>query len=685
MLRYEKREIPLMEALDEEEGIGFDTGSDPAPLLKGLNLSPKLLESTPWGAREKLLLQKLGEALRTKVGEIILTPRDLENLAAPTLDPLPDAFAALVTLAASSSAEIERGNFRIIFGNILGPSGARWLGRFCHADPQLRRHVEEHLRAEEALHPDAIFAEIVHLPDGAVGFLCRPELRPYEIAYLGRSSVDAPNQIPVTDLRVSVRDGRVILRSLRSGREIIPRLTAAHHSEQSNLGVYKFLSTLPMQGVAGYVKWSWGALSDAEYLPRVVTGRIVLCRAQWRIREEALKGFRKLSGSALFCVVQQWRDKMQLPRWVAVADSDNLLPVDLDNVLSVEMLVHLIRGRQEALLTEMTDDLVASGPEGKFTHELIVPFIRTNPARSRVQSHRLESSIQEATRTFPPGAEWLYAKVYCGDVAVDELLIQTIAPFVGQVLGSGAADQWFFIRYADPDVHLRIRFHGKTERLNSEILPALQAKLSPLVGGGVLRSWQVDTYEREVERYGGSEGILIAERFFQLDSEAVLEILPLLEEGDAGLDERWRLGLRGMDALLTDFGYDLNRKREFCEEMPEHLVGRFHIDRDLKDELSRKFRGERASLEQVLNPDNDVDSPLRPGLDVLRKRSERIIPLVKNLRALEETGRLLVSLNQLLASYIHMYLNRLLRSAQPEQEFVIYDFLSRLYRSRTDQ
>ncbi|HEY4283240.1 MAG TPA: lantibiotic dehydratase, partial [Chthoniobacterales bacterium] len=594
------------------------------------NLSPKTLETVPWGTREKLLLQKLGKALRTKVGEIVLTPADLEELATPTSNPLPDAFAALVTLEASSEAEIERGNFRIMFDNILGPSGARWLGRFCHADPELRRHVEEHLRAEEALQPDAIFAEIVHLPDGPAGFLSRPSLRPYEIPYLGRSSVNAPQQIPVTDLTVSVSDGRVILRSLRSGCEIIPRLTAAHNHEQSNLGVYKFLCALPMQGAAGYVKWSWGALSDAEYLPRVVIGRIVLCRAQWRVREETLKCFGKLSGSALFRVVQQWRDKMQLPRWVAVADSDNLLPVDLDNVLSVEMLVHLIRGRQEALLTEMTYDLVVNGPEGKFTHELIVPFIRTNQTRSPVQSRLLAPSIPEAARTFPPGAEWLYAKIYCGDIVADELLIQTISPFVRQVLDSGAADRWFFIRYPDPDVHLRIRFHAKTEKLNSEIVPALQATLLPLVSAGVLRRWQLDTYEREVERYGGSEGILIAEEFFQLDSEAVLEILPLLEEGDAGLDERWRLALRGMDALLTDFGYDLNRKRQFCEEIPEHLAGRFHIDRDLKDELSRKFRRERAGLEQLLNPDRDLDSPLRPCLDVLRKRSKGLIPLVKN-------------------------------------------------------
>ena len=82
---------------------------------------------------------------------------------------------------------------------VRGPSGARLFGRFCHGDDALRAHVEAHLRAEEALRPEAIFAEVVHLPQGRLGnVLCRPALRAHEIPYLGRSGRRAGRRIPIT-------------------------------------------------------------------------------------------------------------------------------------------------------------------------------------------------------------------------------------------------------------------------------------------------------------------------------------------------------------------------------------------------------------------------------------------------------------------------------------------------------
>jgi len=684
--RYESREVPLLEALDEEIGVGFGTGRETTPLLEGLHFSSPRDETAAWGVRERFLLRKLSDALQEGADKIVLERNDLEKLALPNPRPLPDAFAVMATIALPSQAALAKGDFRVIVDFATGPSGARLLGRFCHADAELRQHVERHLRAEEALQPNAVFAEIVHLPEGHFGnFISRPALRDYEIPYLGCAGVPASQQIAAADLTVSVRGDRSTLRSQRLGREIIPRMSSAHNFGLSGLGVYRFLCALQYQGVAQDLNWNWGALRDAPFLPRVVTGRLVLSRAQWRLSKEELKQLDGQHGPALFQAVRAWRAERRLPRWIALADGDNSLPIDLDNILSIEVFVHLVRNREETVLIELypaPNELCARGPEGKFVHELIVPFVRTSKAHVPAERNRLARAFPLAgSRAFPPGSEWLFAKLYTGTGTADRVLCEVVAPLVRKLIDSGAVDRWFFIRYGDPEWHLRVRFHGTPENLHAEVLPALQTAVSPLLDDGRLWRVQLDTYEREVERYGGPEAIELAEKLFHADSEAVLQLISMLEPGDEGLDQRWRLTMSGIDALLTDFGLGLDSKCALFQQT-SGLVKEGHVDKRLKSELSEKFRKERKGLQDLLNPACDAVNLLSQGFDILRQRSEQITPIVTQLNACERAGRLLVSVKDFVLSCAHMYANRLLRSVHREHELVIYDFLSRLYNSK---
>src|SRR5206468_5057974 len=184
--------------------------------------------------------------------------------------PLPDAFCVTATLCAGSTDALREGDFKILLKFASGPTGARLMARFCHADATLRSRVETHLRAEEVCDPEAVFAEIVHLPEGRLGnVLCRPVLRDYEIPYLGRSGAPPERQIPVSDLMVRVEAGRIVLRSRRLGRRVIPRLTTAHSYDRRCLGLYRFLCSIQNQGVAAGLIWSWGVLERAQFLPRV--------------------------------------------------------------------------------------------------------------------------------------------------------------------------------------------------------------------------------------------------------------------------------------------------------------------------------------------------------------------------------------------------------------------------------
>jgi thiopeptide-type bacteriocin biosynthesis protein len=559
------------------------------------------------------------------------------------------------------------------------------LGRFCHADQTLLRFVRAHLRAEEARHPERLFAEIVHLPEGRIGnILCRPVLRDYEIPYLGRSGAPADRQIPVTDLLVSVHDGRIVLRSQRLEREVVPRLTTAHNYDWRSLGVYRFLCALQRQDAAAALTWDWGPLQDAPFLPRVVSGRLVLCRARWNVAEAELRALGQARGADQFAAVQAWRGARRLPRYVALADRDNELVIDLDNVLSVAALAHHLRGRRQAVLVEMFPDpdaLCVTGPEGRFVHELVVPFVQTAPPRPEPDEAAPQATRSTVRRRFPPGSEWLYAKLYTGTGTADQVLNHLVGPLVRSWLASGAADAWFFIRYADPDWHLRLRLHGEPARLHAEVLPSLQAATAPLVEAGQLWRMQLDTYEREVERYGGDRGIELAEQVFAADSEAVLTIMGSLW-GDAGLDLRWRLAMCGIDLLLDDLGLTLEEKRSVARRARAGFGREFGIDGNFRARVSQRYIAERARLEGLLDPGQAPPPPLAAGLEALRRRSLRLAAVRAELCQLGQAGRLSATLTDIAMSYAHMHVNRLLRSAQRAQELVLYELLDRAYSSQ---
>lgn len=262
------------------------------------------------------------------------------------IPPLPDAFEVMATVVAGGDRDNHRDDHRVVLHSASGPSGARLLGRFCHADDELHQLVRAHLAAEEAVCPERVFAEVVHLPEGRIGnILSRPVLRGYEIPYLGHSGAPADHQLPVSDLLVSVQDERIVLRSRRLGREVIPRLTSAHNHITRGLGVYRFLCALQYQQVSPGITWDWGPLGQAPFLPRVVSGRLILSRARWNLRDDDLAVFREPRGARQFAAVQRLRDSRRMPRYVALADGDNELVVDMDNVLGTETLAHELRGR----------------------------------------------------------------------------------------------------------------------------------------------------------------------------------------------------------------------------------------------------------------------------------------------------------------------------------------------------
>src|SRR6266545_4978347 len=289
------------------------------------------------------------------------------------------------------------------------------------------------------------------------------------------------------------------------------------------------------------------------------------------------------------------------------------------------------------------DELCVTGPEGRFVHQLVVPFVQAAPPRPEPDIAAPQATRSLVRRRFPPGSEWLYAKLYTGTGTADQVLNHVVGPLVRSSLASGAADAWYFIRYADPDWHLRLRLHGEPGRLYAEVLPGLEAAAAPLLEMEQLWRMQLDTYEREVERYGGD---------------------------------------RGIDLLFEDLGLTLEEKRSVARRARENLGREFAIDGNFRGRVSERYRAERARLEALLDPGQAPPTPLAAGLEALRRRSLQLAPVTAELRQLSQAGHLSPTLADIARSFAHMHVNRLLRSAHRAQELVLYELLDRAYSAR---
>ncbi|MDR1197470.1 MAG: lantibiotic dehydratase family protein [Prevotellaceae bacterium] len=379
--RYEDREIPLMEALDSEIGIGYPSNSGSgniSPLLENFYLPGQDVSQTRFqpDVFTSVLFKKAMDALKRDKKEIVLGENDVKNITASWNDLPPTLYTIFKILKTGLNPLIQLNGF-------FGTCGANLFARFAHTDECITRFVKDIVTKEQELMPDTLFAEIAHLPDSRVGnILSRPHIRNYEILYLANSNLPESQLIYMFDLYLSVKQGKICLRSKRLNREIIPRLTNAHNYKNNPMPVYRFLCDMQLQHGRGGLFFNWGYLNnELNFLPRIRYGNAILSAATWKIPTEEMKHlFAIKEDNKLIAETGIWREKHALPPKMLLPDGDNELFVDWENVQSVQALFSIIKKRPAVSFREFLYDPENSAVRDKdgnpYINECIVAFYK---------------------------------------------------------------------------------------------------------------------------------------------------------------------------------------------------------------------------------------------------------------------------------------------------------------------
>lgn len=382
--RFEEQEIPLMQALDGELGIGYPANSgdsrEISPLIENLILPVSNKETTSFtlSMLDTVLLRKLIETRSQKEIEIELTDADFSDLQ-PNTQSLPNTLAVMCTLLNNTDNDSQ-----ILLRSVGGSSAANLLGRFCHLDPALCNLIQQIADKEAELNPEVLPIEISHLPESRIGNIAsRPQFRKHIFHYLSNTDTRTNNDLTIEDLLLSYRNGQLVLRSKRYGKKVLPYLTCAHNYSLSPIPVYRFLCDYQTANVRGSVGFTWNPFFEyLDYLPRVKYRNTILSRQRWRIKEDELKFILTESDpQALRSSIKKFRHQRHLTQHVVLPDGDNELFLDLEEVDYWKLLGEIISKRKTVILKEhLFNERTAPVRDSEgyaYTNEMIFAFYKT--------------------------------------------------------------------------------------------------------------------------------------------------------------------------------------------------------------------------------------------------------------------------------------------------------------------
>ncbi len=274
-------------------------------------------------------------------------------------------------------------------------------------------------------------------------------------------------------------------------------------------------------------------------------------------------------------------------------------------------------------------------------------------------------------RDFCIGSEWLYYKIYTGVKTADLVLLEKLYPVIVDLQKEKIINKWFFIRYNDPDEHLRIRFYCKTPENVSVVIARMYPVLSILLDENSIWKVQTDTYQREMERYG-EKTMIDSERLFWHDSEMIVRYLTIKSTFEQN-EMQLLFSFTAIDMFLNSFGLGNSDKLFLMDELQLAFKKEFDADKSLKKELDKQYRELFIEMQQFILGIAIDDYP--EIFNIIKAKHHKCKDLIDSVK-----GKLQIPLSDFLTSHIHIMINRQYSSKQRMYELVIYDHLHRYYK-----
>jgi thiopeptide-type bacteriocin biosynthesis protein len=265
----------------------------------------------------------------------------------------------------------------------------------------------------------------------------------------------------------------------------------------------------------------------------------------------------------------------------------------------------------------------------------------------------------------------------------DQILVDCLVPLAKQLIENNEIWQWFFVRYADPDFHIRFRMDGNGAETLDLIVRRLRSSVELMVDSGLVHRLEIGTYETEIDRYGGHEALPLFQEFFCVNSVSVAQILAGIRHKTLLGASRQALSALGMHQILNAFSYSLDERQTLLTRARDALVSRLwrRETRARRRANAEQFRAERHVLARLIDSGVSSLTDDAESVESQIRCVSRYALIAGQLSALEGADRLTSSLATIVPSVLHMHANRMAGTNGLVDEFAAYDLLRQTYRS----
>lgn len=649
-----EREIPILELFSDEEGIGIPDDYYSVNDNKHLNDHKNI---------QQMLLDTIMQGVKKGRKTVYLSDKILKRAKKHKyIKDAPNSLELYGELKIESFESLDNGEFEIILNTLNGSREAgqtfgRFMDMFSTDIKERLNYIHQELQKEYL--PNGILVDINYLSNfyRTNNLIIGEHYKEHSLT-LGTIHSNFTENININDVYVGATTDRFYFKSKRLNKELV--FTAGDMLNYENSPpIYKF-----MRNVSLSLFENWNGLTqnlpvNLPYIPRIKYNKTIIQPAKWNFTidliDNSLSKYTEYEWIEFF---KKWKDKWELPRYVSMAFLDNRLLLDLENNSSINEIRNQLKKTpkvqfiENIMMNEKHKNFHVKNLYNKpFFMEFVVPLKKKSnfTPLTPLNINDVDKTKKDTDESYIklPGSEYFYVKIYIPYKLQDDFICNKLIPFCYKMESTQNIDSFYFIRYKDEEHHLRVRFKGDQKKILENFVSQFFSFAQENVNKKIIKKITVDTYHREVNRYGGPLLINKAENFFNTDTKLVYNLLKL---------QKCTMPMEVI-ASITIVGFLHNSSLSIKQQK------KFLLQMINKYEYKKDFRIFKERLINIADPYRNWKGLIND--DELSGLHRYIIETTNELNsylndAFNSENELWNSKQSILFSIIHMHCNRLL-------------------------